>query len=425
VRLAGLTRALAIARPLSLDEEHPVARPAEAARPAPADSRRGLTGLVRLALIPAATPAIKHGQPSLRGLSFVVLVVLPVAVTALYYFLVAADQYVAEFRFTLNTVDPPRFDPLSLLVGNATHAPAALDSQILVQYITSRAIVDEIDSSLDLRRLFAPPEADWWARLALPTSIEELVHYWKGQVDPSYDPADGTVTVRVRGFAPTDTLRLAQAIVAACEKLVNNLSLRARRDMLRHAEADLAQTESRLKSVLGDIRAFRDREGLIDPARTAEAGGVLQTRLRDELVRANAELSTLKTYMRGDAPSVRVLQARIRSLEDQQRSLAHEMTDPGGARSDALSRILGSYEALESEHKFAEAAYQHALQGLDQARANADRQHVFIASFVPPSLPEEALYPRRWRSLGTVALMAFALWGIGSLTVQSVRDHLS
>ena len=42
-----------------------------------------------------------------------------------------------------------------------------------------------------------------------------------------------------------------------------------------------------------------------------------------------------------------------------------------------------------------------------------------------PSLPEEPLYPRRWRTLGTVALIAFALWGIGGLAVQSVRDHLS
>jgi capsular polysaccharide transport system permease protein len=79
---------------------------------------------------------------------------------------------------------------------------------------------------------------------------------------------------------------------------------------------------------------------------------------------------------------------------------------------------------LESERKFAEAAYQHGLQSLDQTRANADRQQVFIASFIPPSLPEEALYPRRWRWLGTVALLAFALWGIGGLTVQSIRDHL-
>jgi capsular polysaccharide transport system permease protein len=100
------------------------------------------------------------------------------------------------------------------------------------------------------------------------------------------------------------------------------------------------------------------------------------------------------------------------------------MTDPDSARPEALSRVLGSYEQLESERKFAEAAYQHALQSLDQARANADRQHVFIASFVPPSLPEESLYPRRWRSLATIALIAFALWGIGGLAVQSVRDHL-
>ena len=425
MRLARLTRALAIARPFAPIAGRPAAPQAEAARPAPADGRHAMPPLARLALVPAEAPAARRVRPSLRGLSFAVMVVLPVAVTAIYYFAVAADQYVAEFRFTLNTIDPPRLDPLSLFTGNATHSPAALDSQILIQYMTSRAIIDEIDGSLDLRQFFSPPQADWWARLPLPASIEALVRYWRGQVDPSYDPADGTVTVRVRGFAPTDALRLAQAIVAACEKLVNDLSLRARRDMLQHAEADLAQAETRLKSVLGDIRAFRDREGLIDPARTAEASGALQTRLRDELVRAGAELSTLKTYMRDDAPSVRVLQARIRSLQDQQRSLAHEMTDPDDSRSDALSRILGSYEELESEHKFAETAYQHALQGLDQARANADRQHVFIASFVPPSLPEEALYPRRWRSLGTVALMAFAVWSIGGLTVQSIRDHLS
>jgi capsule polysaccharide export protein KpsE/RkpR len=43
---------------------------------------------------------------------------------------------------------------------------------------------------------------------------------------------------------------------------------------------------------------------------------------------------------------------------------------------------------------------------------------------VPPSLPEDALYPRRWRALGIVALVAFALWSIGGLIIQSVRDHL-
>src|SRR5258708_29475046 len=107
--------------------------------------------------------------------------------------------------------------------------------------MTSRAIVDEMGGALDLGRLFAPPQADWWARLPRPASIEELVHYWQGQVDPSYDPANGTVTVRVHGFAPADALRLSQAIVAASEKLVNVLSMRARRDALAHADSELPQ----------------------------------------------------------------------------------------------------------------------------------------------------------------------------------------
>ena len=362
--------------------------------------------------------------PSPLALSFIALVLLPIMIAAVYLFTIAADQYVSEFRFSLNSIDPPRIDPLSLLAGNTSHSPAALESQIVVQYITSRAIVDELDASLDLRRMFSPPEADWWARLPRPTSIEALVLYWRGQVDPFYDPANGTVVVRVRAFTPAEALQLAKAIVAASEQLVNELSLRARRDTVRNAETEVAQAEARLKATLADIRAFRDREGLIDPGKTAEATGLLAARLRDELVRTNADLSTLKSYMRDDAPAVKVLKARIRSIETQQRAVAHDLTDSDRSRNDTLSRQLGSYEQLESERRFAEAAYQHALQGLDQARANADRQQVYIASFVPPSLPEDALYPRQWRSLGVVALVAFALWAIGGLAVQSIRDHL-
>ena len=386
----------------------------------------------RSAVVPFLSPTVQSPHrphpimpwPSPLALSFIAVVIVPIAVVAIYLFIIAADQYVSEFRFSLSSAEQPRLDPLSLLAGNASHAPAASESQILVQYMSSRAIVDELDASLDLRRMFSPPEADWWARLPRPSSIEALVQYWRGQVDPFYDPANGTVTVRVRAFTPAEALQLAQAVVTASEQLVNELSSRARHDALHNAEAEVSQTETRLKTVLADIRAFRDREGVIDPGKTADATGSLAARLRDELVRANAELATLQSYMRDDAPSVKVLKARIRSLETQQRVVTRELTDRDPGRDDTLSRKLSSYEQLDSERRFAEAAYQHALQGLDQARANADRQQVYIASFVPPSLPEEALYPRRWRSLGVVALIAFAVWAIGGLAVQSIRDHL-
>jgi capsular polysaccharide transport system permease protein len=236
--------------------------------------------------------------------------------------------------------------------------------------------------------------------------------------------------VRVRAFTPDDALHLAQAIVAASERLINDLTARARHDALGYAEAEVTNAETRLKTALGAIRAFRDREGMIDPGKAADANALLTTKLRDDLLKANSELATLKTYMHDDAPPVRVLKTRIRALETQQRTLAHEMT-AGAAPSTAaqspapaLSQELGSYEALDAERKFAEAAYQHALEALDRARDNADRQHIYIESFVPPSLPQASLYPRRWRSIGTVALLAFAVWAIGALAVQSIREHV-
>jgi capsular polysaccharide transport system permease protein len=377
-----------------------------------------------------ATPRLPRQFVSLRTMSFAVVVALPTLVAAIYFLAIAADQYVAEFRMSLRTVDAPRIEPLLLFGGDAMRGPAATESQIVTQFIASRAIIDELDPKLDLRRLFASPEADWWARLWLPASIEQLAHYWQGQVDPFYDTSTGTIVVRARAFAPDDTLRLAQAIVASSERLINDLSVRARHDALGYAEAEVATAETRLKTALAAIREFRDREGMIDPGKTADANATLATKLRDDLLKANSELATLKTYMRDDAPSVRVLRARIRSLDTQLRALAREMTSSatpqimGPPAAPTLSHELGSYEALDAERKFAEAAYQHALEALDRARDNADRQHIYVESFVPPSLPQASLYPRRWRSLGTVALLAFAVWAIGGLAVQSIRDHL-
>ena len=201
------------------------------------------TPVFRLAETGREARAGMSSRLSPRMLSFAAVVLLPIALAASYLFVIAADQYVAEFRFSLNTADAPRLDPLSLLTGNTSRSPAALESQIVVQYLTSRAIVDELGTTLDLRRIFSPPQADWWARLQF---------------------------------------------------------------------------------VLGEIRAFRDREGLIDPGENAKSSSLLAARLRDELVRANAELSTLKTYMREDAPGIKVLNARIKSLETQRRAVAQD-----------------------------------------------------------------------------------------------------
>lgn len=366
----------------------------------------------------------RRRRSRLGWFSFVIIVLIPVIAAAYYYFLVAADQYVSEFRFALRSAEPERHDPALFLQESIAPSAIGVDSYAVVQYLASRAIIDDLSATLDLRQMFSRSEADWPARLDLPVSIEELVRYWKRQVDAFFDATNGTIVVKARAFAPQDALSLAEGILAYSERLVNDLSARARRDALRNAEDEVGRAEKRLKLALTRLREFRDKEGIIDPRKTADATVALAGRVRDELVRADTELSTLKHYMRDDAPSIKMLEARVQSLQAQRRAVESEVTDTEKTRSEALSRVMGSYEQLESERTFAENTYQHALQALDRARINADRQQVYLATFVRPTLPEEALYPRRLQALGVVFLIAIVIWAIGGVAVQSIRDHL-
>ena len=367
-------------------------------------------------------PTAEQRRFPFRLLSFVAAVAVPAILAGVYYFLIAADQYVAEFRFALRTVEPVRVDPGSIL-GAAAPSPVGVDSYAVVQYIGSRDILDDLGKSLDLREMFSRPDADWLVRLQLPITIEELVRYWKGQVDAFFDVTNGTIVVRARAFTPDDALKLAQGILSSSERLVNDLSARARRDTLRSSEREVHRAERRLKTALARLSEFRDREGLIDPRKTADATQALAGRIRDDIVRAQTEMATVKHYMRADAPSVKMLEARIQSLQTQLRSVESEVTDSERSRSEVLSRVMGSYERLESERSFAEKAYQHALEALDRSRLNADRQQVYIAGFVQPSLPEEALYPRRLHMVGLIAFLCGAIWLIGAFIVHTVREH--
>jgi capsular polysaccharide transport system permease protein len=409
--------------------------PIPAAQPAPAASAL-VTGFPassenggKVAVIPKrnfpgqAVPDTQGRRFPLGWVAFILMVIVPGVLAGVYYFVVAADQYVAEFRFALRTAEPVR-NEASTILGNAVPSLVGVDSYAVVQYIGSRDIIDDVGKTVDLRAMFSRPEADWLVRLELPVTIEELVRYWKNQVDGFFDATNGTIVVRVRAFAPDDALILAQAVLASSERLVNDLSARARRDTLQNSEREVRRAERRLKSALAHLREFRDREGIIDPRKTADATQALAGRIRDEMVRAETELATVKHYMRGDAPSVKMLEARIQSLQTQLRSVESEVTDTERSRSEVLSRVMGTYERLESDRTFAERAYQHALEALDRSRINADRQQTYIAGFVQPNLPEEALYPRRLRAVGIVVFLCCAVWLIGALVLQTVREHL-
>jgi capsular polysaccharide transport system permease protein len=75
------------------------------------------------------------------------------------------------------------------------------------------------------------------------------------------------------------------------------------------------------------------------------------------------------------------------------------------------------------EKEFAQSAYQSALTSLELARADASRQHRYLARIAEPSIPDEATFPRRGLGILTVFVLSVVFMSIASLVTAAVREH--
>jgi capsular polysaccharide transport system permease protein len=412
-------------------------KPAEFVQAARPSFRSAL--LVRIGLrsaptvIEPRTVFVEPEQPAPRRrmspylLSLIVLVALPAFAASLYFAFVAADEYVAETRFAVSTMVADTISDSSKSTGGGSAAYGGLrasseDAYLIAAYIRSRACVEEVSRTVNLRELFRRPEADFLARLKHDASVEELTRYWRDMVTAYVDPMSGIVTVTVSAFRRDDSMAIANAILAASEKIANEVSERARADSTKLAEKEVASAQERVSGSLGDLRAFRESAGFIDPAVQAAQTGKLLEGLVSQRIRLQTEYQVSSRAMSPDAPTLRSTKARLDELDaqiaEEKAKLTSQSKDSG-----ALANLLPKYEQLMVRNDFDEKLYELASDGLERARLRAASQTIYVNVFVPPAPPQDALYPERFASAAMVSLTLLILWGVGALTAALVQDH--
>jgi capsular polysaccharide transport system permease protein len=364
-------------------------------------------------------------------LSFIALVLIPALVVSLYFAFVASDQFVAETRFVvrLGLQDSSGKDGLASVLsavkssgGSSGGGTATEDAHVVTSYIQSRAIVDELQNKFDLRAIFARPEADFYARLKSNASIEDVVEYWRQMVGTYVDSMSGIVTVEVRAFRPDDAVLLVRNIGELSEKLVNDISQRARHDALRRATEEVQRAQGLMYAAIRDVEQYRNAEGLIDPVQTATETGKLLTKVLADQIATEGELFVANLSLARDSPAVRRLVNRIETLKQQASDLRAQLA---GNRDETrnVAASLAKFEEVAIKQKMAETLYGLAEAGLDRARRQAEAQSVYLSVFVPPGLPQEYTYPKRLEYSIAISTALFVLWSIAALIWLSVEDH--
>lgn len=386
-------------------------------------------GAPRMALPVAAA----RTRPSFYLLSFVGLVLLPALLATIYLLFWASDIYVAEARFAVRkaTIASAPGDKAASAAtalsggiggGAATGGMADQEAHIVANYLRSRAAIEDIQKELNIIDIFRRPGVDFWARLKRDASKEDLVDYWNSMVFTYVDGPSGVVTVAAKAFRPDDAKQLVEAFIRSSERLANQLSERARRDAMQKSEAEVRRTEGMVRQALADLRQYRDQEGFITPLMEATSTTKLLAETMSERIKLQNDYFVAARALSPDAPSVQGLKSRLEGLDAQIEKLKSQLTNRSGD-TRSVSASLVKFEELELRRVFAEKMYSMAQDSLERARLRAEQQAIYVSVFVPPYLPQEAQYPKRYSMSLIVFLGLLMTWGVCALVSAAVEDH--
>ena len=375
---------------------------------------------------PPARPARGRRRHAGIALSFLIIVLAPVAITAWYLYERAADQYASTLGFTVRSEDvSSAIDLLGGLGSTFGGGGGGHDSDILYEFIRSQELVGIIDEDLDLRAMFSRHrDQDPILSFNPDGTIEDLTNYWQRMVRVSYDTGSGLIELRVLAFDPQEAKTIAERIYAESTTMINALSAIARADATRYAQEDLELALERLKRAREALTAFRLQNEIVDLSADIQGQMGLLTTLQTQQASALIEYQLISETARDGDPRLEAARRRLEVIEaqiaEERRKFGTGGSGPGGQE---YAKVIAEFERLTVDREFAETAYAATLSAFDAARAEANRQSRYLAAYIRPTLAERPEFPQRGLLVALAALFSFMAWSILTLIYYALRDR--
>lgn len=379
---------------------------------------------------PPVRPAAKRAKMKTRhyGLitAFLVVAVLPVVSAAYYLYFRAADQYASTVGFTVRSENLPNpADLLSGLGGTLTGGGGSRDTDILYEFMRSPDLVERVNSQLDLESLYSRHySSDPIFGYNPDGTIEDLTNYWPRMARVYYDTSTKLIEVKILAFDPDEAKKIADAVFAESAEMINGLSDIARNDATRYASEDLETAVERLKAARQALTTFRLTNQIVDVEADIQGQMGLLNTLQSQQAEALIELDLLTDSVREGDPRLDQAQRRLAVIaarvEEERRKFGAGGVGPGGSE---YATIISEFERLSVDREFAERGYAAALSTFDAAKADANRESLYLAAYAKPTRAAKPEYPQRGILLLTVTLFSFLIWVVSSLIYYSLRER--
>lgn len=356
-----------------------------------------------------------------RHWMFHVLVLVPTLLAAVYFGLIASDLYISESRFVIRQPEKKTLSSLGQFLQSAGMTSSQSETFTIRDYMLSRDALKILEDNLKLRHLYSSPHIDFLSRfnpLNLDDSFEDFFKYYGDIVTIDLDTASSICILKVRAYTPKLARGINEALLFLGEGLVNELNDRARQDLIHFAAQEVEEAEKAAKTAALALSDYRNRKTLFDPSQQSSMQLQQVGKLQADLIDVRGQLAQLRAFV-SESPFIKALEKRASEL---QKAINTEMGKvTGGA--DSMTQKVIEYERLSLEREFTEKRLAAALASLQEARAAAQRQQLYLEKIVNPNLPDKAQFPRRGRDVVLVFVVCWLVYAIVRLLKAGVEEH--
>ena len=350
-------------------------------------------------------------------------VFLPTFMVGYYYYNIATPLYATKSEFLIQQADNQGGGNLGGLFAG-TGLATSQDAITVQSYLQSREAMLRLDEDIGFKSHFSQEFIDPLLRLEPDASNEEAYKLYKRLVKIGYDPTEGIIRMEVAAADPKVSEEYSLALIKYAEEQVDNLSKRLREDQMKGSRESYIEAENKMIAAQNRVLELQEKLGVIDPASETSALMGQISNFETQLQEKKLQLQQLLDNPRPNQARVDGVKGDIKRLENLVAELRAQLTS-GATGSASLARITGELRLAENELQTRQAMMQQALQQLEMARIEANRQVRYLSLGVSPVAPDEPTYPRAFENTFVAFLIFSGIYLMVSLTASVLREQIS
>lgn len=349
---------------------------------------------------------------------------LPTMLVSYYYYAVATPLYATNTEFVIQKAEASSGGGgLGGLLGGTSFA--TVQESITVQsYLESREAMLRLDEELSFRDHFSGDDIDPLVRLAPDASDEAMYKTYLRNLTIGYDPTEGLIRMEVLAADPETSQAFSQALITYAEERVDQMSSRLREDQMAGAREGFQEAEDRSLQAQMRVLELQEQRGVLSAE--AEVNQVFSQigNYEAQLTEERLRLAEINAASRPNATRVQIAEANISRFEALIATLRASLTDEAEGEV-SLARIQSELIIAQADLETRQLMLTEALQAMESARSEANRQSLYISMGVFPIAPDEAAYPKAFEKT-LLALVVFSgIYLLISMTASILREQVS